>query len=139
MSYLLPGAVLAGVFVGRLFVPESWLGSLQQTTLGALYLLLIGIGINLFSPFLVDPSENRRATLTDVLRHIHHIEQLTGRRDCIALGSDMDGGFSQNDLPTDLNSPTQLTRLAEALSADGWTDEELNRFRWENWARLVDS
>ncbi|MCL2645730.1 MAG: dipeptidase [Phycisphaerales bacterium] len=95
------------------------------------------IGVNLFSPFLVDASEERRATIADVVCHIRHMEEVAGRRDFLALGSDMDGGFSRNELPTDLDSPEKLERLAEALAADGWSKQELDRFCWGNWERVV--
>jgi membrane dipeptidase len=95
------------------------------------------IGINLFAPFLVPPAElkqkTRRATAADVVRHMDHMAQITGRRDFLALGSDMDGGFSANQLPTDLQSPHELTHLADALSRAGWSDPEIQDFaaRWE--------
>ncbi|MCL2640235.1 MAG: dipeptidase, partial [Phycisphaerales bacterium] len=95
------------------------------------------IGSNLFSPFLVNASENRRATITDILHHIRHMEQITGKRNFIALGSDMDGGFTPNQLPSDLTAPTHLEHLAEALANDGWTEQDLDRFCWGNWTRIV--
>jgi membrane dipeptidase len=96
------------------------------------------IGINLFARFLVQPDQLklRRATIADVVRHLEHMAQVAGRRDFLALGSDMDSGFGPELLPVDLQSPMHLERLAEALSAAGWSDGEISRFRWENWAEL---
>ena len=56
------------------------------------------IGINLFSPFLVgsNGATAQRAGVEHVLQHIKHIEDLTGRRDCLALGSDFDGGYPRS-------------------------------------------
>lgn len=47
MSLLLPAAVAVGILVGRYAFPEIWLEPLQSITMGFLYLLLVGIGINL--------------------------------------------------------------------------------------------
>ena len=95
------------------------------------------IGINLFSRFLIPPDElaRRPATIQDVLAHIQHIEQLTGRRDLTALGSDMDSGFGAEMLPADLQGPFHLPRLAEGLAAAGWSDAELAEFA-EGWTGL---
>jgi membrane dipeptidase len=97
------------------------------------------IGINLYASFLVADGTGRRATLADVVRHIAHMEKVAGRRDFLCLGSDMDGGFSREQLPVDMNGPEHLDRLAEALSAAGWSDAEIERFAWGNWARVLGS
>jgi membrane dipeptidase len=89
------------------------------------------IGVVLFNHFLVDKG---RATIADVLRHIAHIEKIAGRRDCIGLGSDMDGGFSAEGLPTDLDHPRKFTALAEALRQAGWSETEIGGFMYGNWA-----
>ena len=90
------------------------------------------IGINFFARFLIPASElpHRRPTIADILRHIQHIENIAGRRDLLALGTDMDSGFNTNLLPADLQSPKDLPRLAEALSNAGWTDQEIRNFAW---------
>ncbi len=95
------------------------------------------IGINLFSPFLNSGPAVKRATLHDVLRHIHHIEQTAGRRDILALGSDFDGGYPRTHWAENLDGPTHLQHLADALAAAGWSDAEVHRFAWQNWADLL--
>lgn len=92
------------------------------------------IGINLFSRFLVPQG---RATIDDVTRHIQHIEGLTGQRDCLGLGSDMDGGFMPDELPQGLDLPARFDALADALRTRGWSEDEVNGFTHQNWlARL---
>ncbi|MGC8623679.1 MAG: dipeptidase [Phycisphaerae bacterium] len=88
------------------------------------------IGINLFSSFLVTTGQ---ATIQDVVRHIKHITDLTGRIDVVGLGSDMDGGFSALDLPAGIRSPGDLGTLGEALAASGFTDTQIEQFAWSNW------
>ncbi len=92
------------------------------------------IGVNLFARFLIPAQElqRRRARIADVILHIQHIEQVAGRRDLLALGSDMDSGFGTDLLPEDLQGPEELGRLAEALVDAGWGDGEIDGFagRW---------
>jgi membrane dipeptidase len=94
------------------------------------------IGVNLFARFVLPPHElaRRRTTADDVVRHMTHIEQLTGRRDLLALGSDFDSGFGADLLPEDLQGPLQLPRLAEALAHAGWSDPDITRFA-AGWAQ----
>lgn len=99
------------------------------------------IGINLFARFLISPHElsRRRATCADVVRHLDRIATLTGRRDLLALGSDMDSGFGADLLPADLRGPPQLVHLAEALLQAGWSDAEITGFanRWADVPALA--
>ena len=88
------------------------------------------IGINLFSSFLVTAG---RATIQDVVRHIEHIVNLTGRTDVVGLGSDMDGGFSALDLPTGIRRPADLEKISAALADAGFTDTQIEQFAWSNW------
>jgi membrane dipeptidase len=96
------------------------------------------VGINLFARFIIPPEQlaQRRATIADLLGHMRHIEQSTGRRDILALGSDFDSGFNTELLPVDLQGPRDLIRLAEALSAGGWTDTDIACFA-ESWDALA--
>ena len=92
------------------------------------------IGINLLTNFLTTTG---RATIADILHHLQHMENLVGRRDFLALGSDMEGGFSSAKLPSDLDHPRHLHRLAEALAKSGWSDDDIHGFAHENWNRFL--
>lgn len=95
------------------------------------------IGINLYSAFLSEQATGKtRATINDVIAHIERVCDLTGSRTAVALGSDMDGGFGADRMPDGVDGPSDLERLAEALSAQGWSDAEVDGFRFGNWARF---
>lgn len=95
------------------------------------------IGLNLFSRFLADGLDDRgRASIDDCLLHIEHVCDLTGSRETVGLGSDMDGGFGADRLPQGINRPADLPRLTDALARAGWTKEEIEGFAWRNWARF---
>jgi len=98
------------------------------------------IGVNLVSSF-IDPKVTRdpptRARLSKLLDHIDRIAELMGRRDGLGLGSDMDGGFSADWLPQGIDTPGDLGILAEGLQSRGWTPDEIEGFRFGNWARFI--
>lgn len=103
------------------------------------------IGINLFSRFLnpARPADatprgdylGERAPLEAVVAHVRHVCDVTGSMRHVALGSDMDGGFGADRLPTGVDGPRDLVRVAEALSAGGFDDGDVRAFAWGNWAR----
>ncbi|HYF14676.1 MAG TPA: membrane dipeptidase [Phycisphaerales bacterium] len=95
------------------------------------------IGLNLFGKFLVPRAEaGRAATIDDAAAHVERVCELTGSVSHVGLGSDMDGGFSANDLPAGIRLPRDLERLATALRNRGWSDADTERFAWRNWARV---
>jgi len=96
------------------------------------------IGLNLFSKFLREGLEDgQRATLDDAVRHVERICELAGHRRAVGLGSDMDGGFTAAALPEGIDGPRDLGKLLSALRGRGWTDTDLDGFRWGNWARFL--
>jgi membrane dipeptidase len=95
------------------------------------------IGLNLYSPFLIRSGRrDRRATIREAADHVEHVCMIAGSRACVGLGSDMDGGFSADNLPEGLNLPSDLWRLAEELGRRGWGGADLEAFAWGNWARF---
>lgn len=92
------------------------------------------VGLNLYTKFLV---AGRRATIADCLRHIERLCELMGHRRGVALGSDMDGGFGADQLPRELDHPSRLGNLANALLKSGWSDEDVRGFASENWLRFL--
>jgi membrane dipeptidase len=116
--------------------PERHLSDEQLRALAARKGSLEGrVGVCLFSRFLVPAEEHecRRATLADVVRHLEHMADVMDGRRLLALGSDFDSGYGAEMLPIDLQGPTELWRLAEALAGAGWEDEEIETFArgWE--------
>lgn len=95
------------------------------------------IGLNLFSLFLTDEGDKRRATIDETIAHVEHIMEVTGRQDLVALGSDMDGGFGSDRLPEGIDAPGDLPLLLHALRDRGWTDDQLAGFRFNNWTRFL--
>ncbi len=94
------------------------------------------IGLNLFSKFLRPPGKDGRATIDETIAHVERVCDLAGSRAHIGLGSDADGGFSMLALPEGIDRPRHFSKLTEALSSRGWSDEEVAGFAWKNWAQF---
>ncbi len=91
------------------------------------------IGLNLFSPFLT--TSGGRACISDCVRHVEHVCEVTGSRATVGLGSDADGGFSADRMPDGIERPSGFRGLIDALGAAGWDAPSLEGFRYGNWAR----
>lgn len=75
--------------------------------------------------------------LEDVVAQIDHVCQLAGSSDHAAIGSDLDGGFGREQSPADLNTIADLQKIAEILSARGYTDDDVKAIMHGNWLRLL--
>ena len=82
------------------------------------------IGINLYRAFL---EKDGNATLDSILRHIEHFLS-HGAENSLCFGCDMDGADLLDDIP-DLS---YLDRLAEHLSAHGYSQELIHQFFFKN-------
>jgi membrane dipeptidase len=95
------------------------------------------IGLNLCSAFLAAGRwDEGRATIDDCVRHLDHMAQLVGQTDFLALGSDMDGGFSAARMPDGIDLPRDLEKLSCALRGHGWSEGAVAGFSWGNWERF---
>lgn len=96
------------------------------------------IGVVLYDRFLVPPEvlKKRKATWSDVVRHVDHICQLCG--DClhVGIGSDLDGGFGREHVPEGLETAADVVRLADALAEANFSDEDVRAIMGANWVRF---
>jgi membrane dipeptidase len=96
------------------------------------------IGINFYDRFLMPPADHgrRRATLDDVVRHVHHIADLLGDTAHIGIGTDMDGGLGREQIPREIRCSADLPRLADTLAQAGYDDAAVNGILAGNWLRF---
>jgi len=95
------------------------------------------IGLNLCRNFVRWPMDRNKAdrpSIGDAVSHIDHICQLTGSAKHVGLGSDLDGGFSADDLPEGINRASDLPRIFDELSSRNYSDAEIRGFAYGNWA-----
>ncbi len=83
------------------------------------------VGINFYHEQLCP---GKRACIDDIVRHICHVVNIGGIG-CCAIGSDFDG---MQQYPTDLQTSRDLPALMDALSATGFSDQEIYRIAYGN-------
>lgn len=74
-----------------------------------------------------------QVTLTHVAQHIDHVCQLVGDAQHVGIGSDLDGGFGQEDVPLEIQSIADLYRIGEALAQRGYKDADIASILHGNW------
>jgi membrane dipeptidase len=97
------------------------------------------IGLNLCRNFIAPlpyRKEDPRPSIEQAIAHVEHVCGVAGGRGHVGLGSDLDGGFSANDLPEGINRPGDFEKLADALRARGWRETDVEGFAHGNWARF---
>ena len=68
--------------------------------------------------------------------HIDRVCQLAGDARHSAIGSDLDGGFGNEQTPRDLKSIADLQKLANVLSSRGYGDGDVDAIFHGNWLRF---
>jgi membrane dipeptidase len=84
---------------------------------------------------LADPKS--KVTLADVAAHIDHMSRLVGHTNHIGLGSDLDGGFGREHVPTGLDSVADLPRLGETLAERGYSPSQVEAIMGGNWLSFL--
>jgi membrane dipeptidase len=74
--------------------------------------------------------------LSAVADHIDHVCQLAGSTRHAALGTDLDGGFGNEQTPHDLRVYADLQRLGDLLAGRGYTDGDVDAIFYGNWLRF---
>ena len=75
-------------------------------------------------------------SLDDLVDHVVHICELAGNAEHVGIGSDLDGGYGNEQTPHDLGTIADLQKLAPLLSARGFGDDDVERFMRGNWVRF---
>jgi membrane dipeptidase len=82
-------------------------------------------------------AQSTSATLSSVIDHIDHVCQLLGDTDHAAIGTDLDGGYGQEQSPRDLNTIADLHRLPGLLEDRGYGQADIGKILAGNWIRLL--
>jgi membrane dipeptidase len=72
-------------------------------------------------------------TLANLADHIDHVCQLAGDARHAALGTDLDGGFGNEQTPIDLRIYRDLQKLGEILAVRGYSDSDIDAIFHGNW------
>ena len=89
-------------------------------------------GINYCAAFLTEDGKGE-SRISDMITHIRYIRNIAGI-DSIGLGSDFDGIGDKMEL----NGAGEMQKLADALSAAGFTTGEIEKIFWRNVMRVYE-
>jgi len=76
-------------------------------------------------------------TLQAVADHLDHIAQLAGSARHCGIGSDLDGGYGQEQSPRDLDTIADLQKLAGILQTRGYRPADIENILSRNWIRAL--
>lgn len=75
--------------------------------------------------------------LDRVVDHIDHVCSMAGDTLHSAVGSDLDGGYGNEESPDGIDTIADTYKLADALSARGFSDPDVENIMWKNWITLL--
>lgn len=90
----------------------------------------------LYPGWIKGETENTVCDLCSVADQIDHVCQIAGDSLHAAIGSDLDGGYGQEQTPHDLDTIADLQKVAGLLRARGYGDEDLRNIMHGNLMRL---
>lgn len=99
-----------------------------------------------FDSWMLDPQWQRdkpcyeqttKATLETVADHIDYVCQLAGNAKHSGIGTDLDGGFGQEQSPRDLNTIADLQHMVPVFERRGYSTEDIQNVLSGNWVRLL--
>jgi membrane dipeptidase len=76
-------------------------------------------------------------TLDHVTAQVDHICQLVGSASHVGIGSDFDGGFGLEKVPSGIESVADLRLIGEALKPHGYSEDDIRGFLGGNWIRML--
>lgn len=83
-----------------------------------------------------DHLRDGRAGIDDVARHIDHFVSVAGPEH-VGIGSDIDGGFGIDRVPSGIDSIADLGKIGETLLARGYAEKDAHAILGGNWMRVL--
>jgi membrane dipeptidase len=81
--------------------------------------------------------QRAHVTLDAMADHLDHIAQMAGSARHCGIGSDLDGGYGQEQSPLDLDTIADLQRLVGILDRRGYSMADIRGIFSGNWLRLL--
>jgi membrane dipeptidase len=99
------------------------------------------MGIVLYNRFLSDDwtsgDPKSKIPLTRVIDAIDYVCQIAGSAAHVGIGTDFDGGFGQESIPEDLDTVTDLLKIADALKVRGYSSTDIEAVMGGNMIRKL--
>ena len=83
-------------------------------------------------------SSDLRASIETAVDNIDIVCQLAGSTRHVGIGSDLDGGFGNEQTPHDLNRIRDLQRIPSLLEGRGYSSEDISGIMHGNWFRFFE-
>jgi membrane dipeptidase len=93
----------------------------------------------LYPGWIKGETHNSVCDLCSMVDQMDHVCQIAGDSLHAAVGSDLDGGFGQEQTPHDLDTIADLQRVADLLRARGYGEEDVRNIMHGNLLRLFRS
>jgi len=137
---LFPGTVLASHNNCRALVPGDRQFSDDQIRALIDRDAVIGVAFDawmLHPGWQIGQSSRDLVSMAAAADHIDHICQLAGNCRHVGIGSDLDGGFGNEQSPRELETIQDLRRVACLLSERGYTMTAMEAVMHGNWLRIL--
>ncbi|MFD0798895.1 dipeptidase [Maribacter chungangensis] len=85
----------------------------------------------------VSHPSNTEVTLAHAIQNIDHICQLSGNSLHVGIGSDLDGGFGNEQGPSDMDTIADLQKIPQLLAAKGYTPKDIENIMHKNFIRFL--
>ncbi len=82
-------------------------------------------------------SRREEVHLDTLIAHIDHVCQIAGDSLHAGIGSDFDGGFGLQSIPSELDSIADLQKIAVGLKARGYNETDVENILGGNWLRFL--
>jgi membrane dipeptidase len=86
----------------------------------------------------VDTPQGRNVSLELLVNNYDHICQIAGNSDHIAIGTDLDGAYGNEQTPQDVDTYVDVQKLPALLKARGYSKEDIEKIFYKNWLRFIE-
>ena len=81
--------------------------------------------------------ESTGATLEKAVEHLDHICQLLGTARHVGIGTDLDGGFGNEQSPVEVDSIADVPQILDILRSKGYSEPEVEGIAHRNFIDLL--
>jgi membrane dipeptidase len=99
---------------------------------------VLGVALDavMLQPGWVRGTSKPEVTMERVVENIDHVCQLAGNCNHAGIGSDLDGGYGNDQTPADLDTIADLRKIPELLAKRGYSPADVEAVMHGNWVRF---
>lgn len=81
--------------------------------------------------------QNMNCSLDKLVDHIDHICQLAGNSLHVCIGTDLDGGYGNEQCPYDLDTIADTYKIGDVFKQRGYTEADVSNLMHDNFIRFI--